>query len=271
MVIKKFSLDTAYTQGARTVVNYFGFFLLALAVGGLAIAAALAILGYIDFYAFRGNFLSLAQMFHQLANSATGAFHYAGTTVYERVSSMVSPQAAQQFVAPNVSSVDIKAQLPDLAKFLSLLAPTLLILKLVIDMISIGWTKIALSLNANQPISIRYLFSYYYLVPRVFVVNLIVGLATLVGFALLIIPGIFIHQRLRFAKYFVIDKNLGIVKALQASWALTEGSVVHLCGYSVIATILESIAVAFGLLWLFVTPLANQVDANVYRQLVDGK
>lgn len=265
MFTKKFSLETAYGQGARTVLNYFMFFVLAILIGMLTCAAALAFLGVIDFYALRYHVTPLLNMFHHVINTATGALHYGGTTIQESLHPYLAPDVAQQTIGRDLVSVDVNSY--EQAYLFSVMIPTMLVVKLVIDMISVGWTKIALELNANNSVSLRYLFNYYYLVPRVFVVNLIVGIATLAGFMLFVLPGIYVYQRLRFAKYFVIDKNLGVVKALQASWALTQDSVLQLCGFSLIAIIIASLGNLLVLTMFFFIPLHNQVEANVYRQM----
>lgn len=269
MFSRKFSLDTAYTAAFRTVLNNFMFFLIAMLVGGFAIAIAFLFLGFIDLVALRHHFGSLIPIFHKIATSATGLLHYGGTTIHESVSTYVSPQVAQQLLGQNVGTVDIKTY--DKALLLSALLPAMIALKMVVDMISIGWTKIALDLNVKQAVSLRYLFSYYYLVPRVFVVNLVVGVLTLLGTMLFIIPGIFVYQRLRFAKFFIIDKNLSIVKGLQASWALTEGATLQLFGFTILSVLLESFGAALLILWVFISPLQNQAEANVYRQMLENR
>ena len=269
MFTKRFSLEAAYGSGARTVLNYFMFFLAAIIIGSLACGVALMFLGVIDFYALRYHVSPLLKLFQHVSTSATGALHYGGTTVQESLRPYLASDVAQQTMGRDLISLDVNQY--DSAYLFSVMLPTMLVLKLVIDMISIGWTKIALELNASKPVSLRYLFEYYYLVPRVFVVNFIVGVATLLGCMLFILPGIFVYQRLRFSKYFVIDKNLGIVKALQASWALTQGAVVQLFGFTLISVLLETFGNLLVVTYLFLSPLQNQVDANVYRQMLGSK
>lgn len=269
MFTKRFSLETAYGQGFRTVLNYFMFFFASIVVGGLACAAALMFLGVLDFYALRYHLTPFLKMFQHVSTSATGALHYGDSTVYDIIRPYLPADIAQQTLGNDMVSVDVKSY--DTAYLFSVMVPTMLALKLFIDMISIGWTKIALDLNAKQPVSLKYLFSYYYLAPRVFVVNLVVGVATVLGTMLLVVPGIFVYQRLRFAKYFIIDKNLSIVKAFQASWALTEGATLQLFGFTLISLLVMSFGRLLIVLVLFTGPLQNQVEANVYRQMLDNK
>lgn len=265
MFTKRFSLGSAYATGGKIVMNYFTFFLFSSGIGIVACAIHLMALGVIDFFALKYHIAPLIKMFQQAFTSPTGSLHHAGLTMRDAVSSYLPSDLMNQTLGRDVISFDISGY--DVMYILSWVVPTALALKLVLDVISVGWTKIALDLNAGKTVSIRYLYQYYYLVPRVFVVNLIVGVVTIAGFLLFVIPGIFIYQRLRFSKYFIIDKNLSIIKSLQSSWALTEGSVLPLFGFSMVSIILDSIGNLIIVMGLFMTPLQNQVEANVYSQL----
>lgn len=269
MLNPKFSLQLAYANGFRTVLNNFSFFLLSIGVGSFACAVALVVLGVVDFYTLRYHMAPLLKMFHHVFNNFSGALHYPGTTIHEIVKPYLSSEIAQQTIGRDIVSIDVSVY--DVKYLLSVIVPTMLALKLVFEMIAVGWTKIALDLADKKEVSVRYLFQYYYLVPRVFVVSLIVGIVTILGALLFIVPGIFVYQRLRFSRYFIIDKNLSIIKALQASWALTEKSVVPLFGFTMVAVIIESIANMLVVAYMFLTPLQNQVEADVYRQLIDAK
>lgn len=266
MFTKRFSLESAYATGGRIVINYFTFFFFASTFGIVACAIHLMVLGVVDFFALRYHIAPLIKMFQNAFNSATGPLHHAGFTVRDAVSTYLPSDLMNQTLGRDTISFDISGY--DIMYILSWVVPTALVLKFVLDMISVGWTKIALDLNVGKAVSVRYLYQYYYLVPRVFLVNLIVGLATIAGFLLFLLPGIFIYQRFRFAKYFIIDKNLGMFKALQSSWAITDGAVLQLFGFSMISLILESLGNLIVVVSFFITPLQNQVEANVYTQLV---
>jgi len=54
---------------------------------------------------------------------------------------------------------------------------------------------------------------------------IIVGVAALASFLLFIIPAFFVIPRLIFAPYLVIDKDMGGVDAVQASWNMSKGHV----------------------------------------------
>lgn len=53
--------------------------------------------------------------------------------------------------------------------------------------------------------------------------GLLQGLAVFGGFLLLIIPGVIVFLGLSLVTYVVVDKNLGYVDALKASWRITDG------------------------------------------------
>jgi uncharacterized membrane protein len=51
----------------------------------------------------------------------------------------------------------------------------------------------------------------------------LVGLLTVVGLLLLILPGIFVAVRLSFVSFLVVDEGLGPIEAVRESWRLTQG------------------------------------------------
>jgi uncharacterized membrane protein len=53
--------------------------------------------------------------------------------------------------------------------------------------------------------------------------NLIVTVAVVIGFILLIIPGIFVAVKLSLVPFIVIDEGLGPFQAIEASWKRTSG------------------------------------------------
>jgi uncharacterized membrane protein len=53
--------------------------------------------------------------------------------------------------------------------------------------------------------------------------NLLVTALVMLGFILLVIPGIIIGCRLAFTGYLVMDKNLDPIQAVEESWRMTRG------------------------------------------------
>ncbi|HSW77150.1 MAG TPA: hypothetical protein VLG50_08895 [Candidatus Saccharimonadales bacterium] len=269
MYNKKFSLESAYSSGSKVVFNYFFFFFATIVISLLACAAYLAVLGVIDFFALRHHAAALLNMFQHVFTEPTGPLHYGGTSISEAIRAHLPADIANQITSPDVVSFDVSGY--EWGYIFSWLIPTALVFKLFLDLISIGWTKIALDLDSRKHVSLSYIFKYYHFVPRVFCVNLIVGFLTILGALLFILPGIFVYERLRFARYFIIDKNFDMMKALRASWNLTDGSVIHLFGFTLISIIVKSLGQLLILANLFTIPLQNQVEADVYRQMVSSK
>lgn len=99
--------------------------------------------------------------------------------------------------------------------------------------------------------------------------TILVGLITVVGFILLIIPGVIAVLGLMFTKYLVIDRKLGPVQALKASWRITKGHKLHLLGFIAVSGLLNlagAIALLIGL--LVTVPLTMLAAAHIYRALV---
>ncbi len=97
--------------------------------------------------------------------------------------------------------------------------------------------------------------------------GILVGLATLIGFIALIVPGIYISIRLSMFKYFIAEWY-GAIDAIKASWAITEGNIWNLIGISFVyfgIALLWLLALVFGLLWALPTIMLAQ--AYVYTQL----
>ncbi len=265
MLNGKFSLTEGYYKGGKIVIDNFMFFMMATAIGVLAVACYLAVLGIIDFMLLKNHIYSLVKLFQQTATSATGSLYHENFAMHTALAKNIPEDLLQQFVDMDIVSFNIAKE--DLTKIITWIIPTALLLKLFVDIMMVGWIKIALDINANKKVTFKYLFEYYYLAPRVFLANLVVNLATIIGLLLFIVPGIFVYQRLRFAKFFIIDKNLSIIKALQSSWALTQDSVLELTGFSLISLMLNNIANFVFILKVFVLPLKNQTETNIYQQL----
>ena len=53
--------------------------------------------------------------------------------------------------------------------------------------------------------------------------SLLVGIIVVIGFFLLIIPGIIFACKLAFTPYLVVDRNMEVIEAIQTSWRMTSG------------------------------------------------
>lgn len=94
------------------------------------------------------------------------------------------------------------------------------------------------------------------------------GLIVLGGFILLIIPGIIFSLKLMFVPYFVVDKGLGPIEAVKASWNATKGNLLEISFLgilSILVVIAGILALFIGLFWAVPTTMVAQ--AYVYRKL----
>ncbi len=71
--------------------------------------------------------------------------------------------------------------------------------------------------------SIEDLFTVFSNYGNAVLAGILVSIITLVGFVLLIVPGIIFSCKLIFVPYLIVDRRMGAIKAIQESWAMTKG------------------------------------------------
>jgi hypothetical protein len=100
--------------------------------------------------------------------------------------------------------------------------------------------------------------------------HLIVTALTILGFVMLIIPGIIVACRLVFVPLLVMDKDLDPMKAVEKSWELTRGH-----GWQIFAMIILSFFVAIaGLIVMFVGVIISVIwihaaFASMYQAILN--
>lgn len=137
---------------------------------------------------------------------------------------------------------------------------------LVSVVIGLGTTTIALAALDNKPLSIGMLFSnmnrYVSYLGATILVGIVVGLGTI----LFILPGIFLGIRLMFWPFFVVDKQLGAIDAIKASWRMTSGIFFDVFVFMLACLGLAILgAIPLGLGWLVVMPVVGLATAQFYR------
>lgn len=90
--------------------------------------------------------------------------------------------------------------------------------------ISFGQSWVFLKAVRNEEFEVKDIFSvfgsHYW---EIVLASLLVTVILVVGFIMLIIPGIFLACRLAFVPYLVVDKNYKATQAIEASWNMTKG------------------------------------------------
>ncbi len=95
---------------------------------------------------------------------------------------------------------------------------------LFIPVINYGERYLFLKAMRGEETDLRYLFEGFktkYL--KIILANLIVFALVVIGFVLLIVPGIIILCRLAFVPYLIMDKDLEPMQAVEKSWQMTRG------------------------------------------------
>lgn len=92
------------------------------------------------------------------------------------------------------------------------------------------------------------------------IAGIIVGLLTMVGFALLIIPGLFLMVSLLFTTVYIADQDENVLTAIRDSWSLASGNRWRLCGmYVAILVAFFIITFAIG----FILPATSALSTIV--------
>jgi hypothetical protein len=280
MFKRKFSTSDAYSFGFRNVLDNFLYFLVATVLGICITGAFLKFVGYLDSWdGLMKHFSELSKFFHESMKDAGGALGHSKHSHDVYTQKWIPAQISQFFT--NLKLVHFHIDKSEIANYAKTLVPAALVFKFLLDVIGVGYIKMALKAQDKKKACHTDLYAHYMVVPKYFLVNLIVSTATVLCFVvasfalgavnfgsmLFLLPGVFVYQRLRFAKFFVVDKNQSVDKALKSSWNATADCWANLTAFSV----LEKIVNAFGHLLMLtsflVFPLSYQVESHVYRQV----
>lgn len=133
---------------------------------------------------------------------------------------------------------------------------------------SMGAIKIALNLYDKQDVSFTDLFTNYQPFFRMLGAGILISIICVIGFILLIIPGIIAAMRLQFAGFLVIDEGLGPIAAIKKSWAITRGSTGNLFLFWLLTILIVLLGVICLLVGVLVAaPITYLGLTHIYRQL----
>ena len=135
--------------------------------------------------------------------------------------------------------------------------------------LKIGLTKIALSFCDERKSNITVLFDGLNGFWRYVATGILYALIILIGYILLILPGIILTIKFGLCFYFVVDKGLGPINALKASSRATMGAKTQLFCFSIICVLLNFLGVMCFIIGIFATyPSVLVARALVYKQLL---
>lgn len=137
--------------------------------------------------------------------------------------------------------------------------------------LELGAINLILHLVDGKKADIKDLYTYPNLLMKVlkmFVGSILAGIAVVGGLILLVVPGIYVAVRLQFFMYYLVDKDLGIIDALKASWNVTKGGLVNLFLFDVLLVLINFVgALLFGLGLLITVPLSCTAMTLLYRKV----
>ena len=135
--------------------------------------------------------------------------------------------------------------------------------------ISIGFIKVALKFYDGKKGEFGDFFTFTgSLLLTFFAGSLLFGLIIVLGYILLIIPGIILMIKLQFFNYFIVDKDMGPIEALQASWGITKGVKWELFLFMLLLGLLNIAGFLLFIVGLFISiPITILATAYVYRKL----
>jgi len=75
----------------------------------------------------------------------------------------------------------------------------------------------------NDKLEIKDMFEGFRNYWNAVMANLLVGVIVVIGFFLLIIPGIIFACKLAFTPYLIVDRRMAVIEAVKESWRMTNG------------------------------------------------
>ncbi len=192
-----------------------------------------------------------------------GALRYGWLTFKENAAFLVGVVLAASFLNAVVSlALDIA---PD--EFLPQ-AVLYIINAIVSILLEIGLIQIALKFVDGEQPEFSNLFDRLALVPQFFLFRLLAALLILVGFAALIVPGIYLLARLCLVGPLMVDERATPSASIEESWRHTRGHVMELVVFGLVIAGLNLLGGFALLVGMLVTiPVSLVAIAHVYRQL----
>lgn len=126
--------------------------------------------------------------------------------------------------------------------------------------------------RTGQEGQIQEIISQKEIYPQALLGNIIYYIMMMVGFVLLIIPGIYVAVRFMFLPYVFVDQKLGWQEALKEASRLSEGRRWDLFGFSVVLILLNLVGVLLLLVGLLITiPVSMIATTMMYEFLKKEK
>ena len=134
------------------------------------------------------------------------------------------------------------------------------------SIVSLGIVTISLKIIDGKKPNYKDLWFNNWSLLFVFIVaSLIRQIVVVIGFFLLIVPGIILSIKLQYIEYLIVDKKMGF-EAINKSWEMTKGVKLKLFLFALVLGLINIAGVLLVVVGLFITvPLSMLASAYVYR------
>lgn len=130
-----------------------------------------------------------------------------------------------------------------------------------------GQAIVFLRIVRNERADLGEIFSGGKFVLPVFLASLMVGLATMFGYLLCIVPGVILALMFSQFLYLIVDRNLSATDSLSQSTELVQGNKLNIFVIWLIMSVIMVLAMFTCIGFFFVVPYAWLVTAVIYTQL----
>ncbi len=134
--------------------------------------------------------------------------------------------------------------------------------------LSIGMMKLMLAVVRNQQINFADLFGGAQYLLQYFLGSLVVGFITMLGFLLLIVPGVIWSLKYMFVLFLIVDEGLEYSAAMKESEKMTNGIKMQLFGFNIMIIGLNFLGMLALFIGLIVTiPVSCLASYVLYTHL----
>lgn len=135
----------------------------------------------------------------------------------------------------------------------------------------LGLTRIGLNVVSGKPFGVGMMFSGGKWLLKGIAAYLLFMIMVMLGFLLLIVPGVIVLLRFGMYQSALVDRNMGVIGSLQYSWGLTKGNGLNLFViglFSILIVLAGCIAMLVGMLFAF--PMMWLMWVVAYRWMQYG-
>ena len=135
--------------------------------------------------------------------------------------------------------------------------------------VQLGLMRLSLNVVDGKQVTVRQLFDEHRLVVRYIGASIVYGAIVIVGFLLLIVPGIVWSLKYSQYGFLMLDKNLGVMESLSMSGKITNGAKMELVWIGIVVGLLVLVSmIPLGLGLIATIPMSVLVGPLLYRRLV---